>query len=140
MSARSFLDTGILVYSFDRTDSRKREISRGLISDALENGTGIISYQVVQEFLDTATRKFVIPLTPADAQRYLSVVLEPLCEVYSGPDLFHQALEIAEAWRLSFSDSLIVAAALQADCSVLFSEDLQDGLKVRGLTVRNPFS
>lgn len=140
MSAKAFLDTNILVYSFDRSESRKREIARKLVSEALENGSGIISYQVVQEFLNVATRKFVIPLSSADAQRYLEVVLEPLCEVYASPELFHQAIEIAEAWRLAFYDSLIVAASLQSECSVLYSEDLQDGLKVRGLTVRNPFS
>lgn len=139
MSDKSFLDTSVFVYSFDRTDPRKREIARDLISSALENGAGIISYQVVQEFLNVATRKFVIPLTAADAHRYLEVVLEPLCEVYPGPEIFHQALEISDAWRLSFYDSLIIAAALQADCQVLYSEGLQDGLKVQGLTVRNPF-
>jgi predicted nucleic acid-binding protein len=139
MSDKFFLDTKVLVYSFDRIDPRKRAIAQDLISAGLESGAGIISYQVVEEFLDVATRKFVIPLTAADAQRYLSVVLEPLCEVYSSPELFHQALEIADAWRLSFHDSLIVAAALQADCRILYSEDLQDGLKIRGLSVRNPF-
>ena len=139
MSAKAFLDTNVLVYSFDRSEPRKRDIARALIADALENGSGIISYQVVQEFLSVATRKFVIPLSSADAQRYLEVVLEPLCEVYASPELFHQALEISEGWRLSFYASLIIADALQADCSVLHSEDLQDGLKVRGLTVRNPF-
>ena len=139
MSAKAFLDTDIFVYSFDRTDLRKRETARNLVSDALENGSGIISSQVVQEFLNAATRKFVIPLSTADAQRYLNVVLEPLCEIYTSPELYHQALEIADAWRLSFYDSLIVAAALQSDCEILYSEDLQDGLKIRGLTVRNPF-
>jgi predicted nucleic acid-binding protein len=139
MSDKSFLDTGVFVRSFDRIDPGKRDVARNLLSDALGNGTGIISYQVVQEFLSLGTRKFVIPLSAADAQRYLEVVLEPLCEVYASPELFHQALEIADAWRLSFSDSLIVAAALQSDCVLLYSEDLQDGLKVRGLTVRNPF-
>jgi predicted nucleic acid-binding protein len=140
MSDKAFLDTNVLVYSFDRSEPRKRDIARGLIAGALERGAGIISYQVVQEFLNVATRKFVIPLSSADAQRYLEVVLEPLCEVYASPELFHQSLEIAESWRLSFYDALIVAAALQADCSALYSEDLQDGLKIRGLTVRNPFS
>jgi len=139
MSDKAFLDTNIFVYSFDRTDPRKRETARNLISVSLEYGTGIISYQVVQEFLNVATRKFVIPLTAADAHRYLEVVLEPLCEVYACPELFHQSLEIADAWRISFYDSLIVAAALQSDCEILYSEDLQDGLKIRGLTVRNPF-
>lgn len=139
MSAKAFLDTGVFIRSFDRVDPGKRDIARKLISEALENGAGVVSYQVVQEFLDFGTRKFVIPLSAADAQRYLEVVLEPLCEVYASPELFHQAIEIADAWRLPFAGALIVAAALQAECAVLYSDDLEDGLKVRGLTVRNPF-
>ena len=74
-----------------------------------------------------------------DVERYLSIVLEPLCEVFSSAELYHQALEIADEWRFSFHDSLIVAAALEAECQVLYSEDLQADQRIRGLTIRNPF-
>ncbi len=139
MSDRYFIDTNIFVYSFDAKSAAKREIARDLIASALEKGTGIISFQVIQEFLNAATRKFAVPLKLKDAQEYLDVVLEPLCEVFSSAELYHQALEIADEWRFSFYDALIVAAALQAECTVLYSEDLQDSQKIKGITVRNPF-
>lgn len=139
MSDKSFLDTNVLVYSFDAQSPAKREVARGLIEEALEKGTGVISFQVIQEFLNAATRKFAPPLKLKDAEKYLDIVLEPLCEVFPSAALYHQALEIADEWRLSFYDSLIVAAALEAGCRVLYSEDLQADQKIKGLTVRNPF-
>jgi predicted nucleic acid-binding protein len=139
MSDKYFIDTNIFIYSFDTKNEIKRETAQNLIALALEKGTGIISYQVVQEFLSAATRKFAVPLRLKDAQKYLDIVLEPLCEVFSSTELYHQALEIAEEWRFSFYDALIVAAALQAECEVLYSEDMQDNQKIRGVTILNPF-
>lgn len=139
MNDKYFVDTNILIYSFDRANPSKRKIALDLISQALEKGTGLISYQVIQEFLNVATRKFAVPLSFEDAQRYLNVVLEPICEVFSSLELFHQALEISDQWRFAFYDALIVAAALQAECRVLYSEDMQDSQTIKGLTIRNPF-
>ena len=139
MSDKYFIDTNVFIYSFDIKSAAKREIAQNIISSALEKGTGIISYQVVQEFLNAATRKFAVPLKLEDAKKYLDFVLEPLCEVSSSIELYHQALEIATEWRFSFYDAVIVASALQAECAELYSEDLQDGQKIRGVTIRNPF-
>jgi len=102
MSDKYFIDTNIFIYSFDTEDPAKNDIAKRLIASALENGTGIISYQVIQEFLNVATQKFLKPLTFKDAQRYLNVVLEPLCEVFSSTELFHKALEIMDRWRFPF--------------------------------------
>ena len=139
MNDKYFIDTNVLIYSFDEHSPVKREIARNLIAEALEKGRGAVSYQVVQEFLNAATRKFAAPLKLKDAKTYLDIVLEPLCEVFSSTELYHQALEIADEWRLSFYDSLSVAAALEAECEVLYSVDMQDNQAIRGLTVRNPF-
>lgn len=139
MNDKYFIDTNILIYSFDPDNPSKRKIALDLISKALERGTGVISYQIIQEFLNVATRKFAVPLTCKDSQRYLNVVLEPLCEVFSSTELFHQALEISDQWRFPFYDALVVAAALQADCSLLYSEDMQDNQTIKGLKIRNPF-
>lgn len=139
MSGKYFLDTNIFIYSFDEENPTKRDISRKLISDALENSTGVMSYQVIQEFLNAATGKFKKLLTFKDSQRYLTIVLEPLCEVFSSTELFHQALEIMDQWRYSFYDSLIIASALQADCTTLYTEDMQHDQKIRNLTMKNPF-
>jgi predicted nucleic acid-binding protein len=139
MSDKYFIDTNIFVYSFDTENPAKNDIAKRLIADALEIGTGIISYQVIQEFLNVATQKFARPLTFKDSQRYLNVVLEPLCEVFSSPELFHKALEIMDQWKYTFYDSLIIAAALQADCAVIYTENLQHDQKIKDLTTKNPF-
>jgi len=135
----NFLDTNIFVYTFDGRDEQKQQRARALVADALSEHSRIISYQVIQEFLNVATRKFSTPLNAEDCGRYLDHVLPPLCEVLPGVSLCHQALDIHQRWQLSHYDALIVAAALQGECDVLFTEDLHHGLKIRSLTVTNPF-
>jgi len=139
MSDKFFLDTNILVYTFDDEAVGKRDRARALVAEALSKSRGIISNQVVQEFLNAALRKFSKPLTAADAERYLKVILEPLCAIFAGFDLYHQAIDIAERWKYPFYDSLIIASALQAGCTVLYSEDLQHGQNIGNLRILNPF-
>ena len=139
MKDKFFLDTNILIYSFDASQPQKQKIARNLIKVGLDQGIGSISYQVIQEFLNVATRKFAIPLSYQDSRIFLSTVLEPLCEVYASIDLFHRTLELAEQWKYSFYDTLIIAAALQNNCSLLYSEDLQDGQNIHELKIINPF-
>ena len=139
MSVKAFLDTNIFVNTFDDQDPGKREKARKMVGSALRDRTAIISYQVVQEFLNVATRKFAAPLTEADGALYLKQVLNPLCEVHSSIDLYHDALDIQGRWKYGFYDSLILAAALAGDCDLLFTEDLQHGQKIREITIINPF-
>lgn len=135
-----FIDTNIFIYAFDKSSDEKRTISNKLIREGLNSGKGIVSYQVLQEFLNVATRKFEKPLSISDCQNYLINVLEPLCEVFASTGLYYQALEISNRWKYSFYDSLIIGAAISADCRVLYTEDLQDGQKIDGLTIVNPFN
>jgi|WetSurMetagenome_2_1015567.scaffolds.fasta_scaffold909051_1 predicted nucleic acid-binding protein len=139
MSDKFFLDANILVYTFDDENPEKRDRARELVARALAESTGVISYQIAQEFLNAALRKFSKPLTPADAERYLTAVLEPLCAVFASTELFHQAVEIAGRLKYAFYDSLVIASALRAECSVLYSEDLQHGQKIGPLRILNPF-
>jgi predicted nucleic acid-binding protein len=139
MKDKFFLDTNILVYSFDSSEPDKQKISRNLIKDGLKEGNGCISYQVIQEFLNVATRRFSTPLSYEDSRIFLSTVLELLCEIYSSIDLYHSALEITERWKYAFYDALIIAAALQNKCRILYSEDLQDGQMIQELKILNPF-
>jgi predicted nucleic acid-binding protein len=138
--ARFFLDTNAFVYTFDASAPAKRETAVRLIERALAEGSGVISTQVVQEFLNVATRKFRVPLSHADCVRYLDEVLSPLCEVFPSMGLYRRALAIQSETRYSYYDSLVLAAAAEAGCSVLYSEDMQDGRCVAGVTVRNPFA
>lgn len=134
-----FLDTNILVYTFDRPTGSKRKKASDLLGEALESHRGIISYQVVQEFLNVAMRKFSDPLTIPEAQLYLARILMPLCEVFPDTALYSQALSIAGESGIAFYDALIVSSAITGGCSILWTEDLQHGRRIGGLEIRNPF-
>jgi predicted nucleic acid-binding protein len=140
MSGKFFLDTNIFVYSFDHDHSEKRKRSLELIAEALETGYGMISTQVVQEFLNVATRKFAVPLRNEDAHAYLRTVLNPLCRVYPDVELFEMALDTRQISGYSIYDSLIIAAARRGGCSTLLSEDLHSGQQIAGLTIVNPYT
>ena len=139
MSAADFLDSNVLIYLFDRSDARKRGIAEGLFRSAIEKGTGVISHQVVQEVLNVVTRKIKPALAADDTLAVLEHVLLPLWHVQPGAAMFAKGLELQQRLKLSFYDSLIVAAALQAKCKRLLSEDLQHGQRIDGLRIENPF-
>lgn len=140
MPDKFFLDTNIFVYSFDQHAKRKQQRALELIGEAMRAQSGVTSYQVVQEFLNVATRKFTTPMTPADATTYLRTVLMPLCAIYPSLEVYELGLQIAQETGYSFYDALVLAAAISAECLVLYSEDLQDRQVVHGLTIRNPFA
>lgn len=136
---RFFLDTNIFVYTFDSTAPLRRAKARELVEMALTTGLGVVSHQVVQEFLNVACKKFAVPLAPADCRTYLEQVLAPLWHVSPNLDLYCQAIEVQERSGYGFYDSLIVAAALASGCRILYSQDLQNGLRLDSLTVVDPF-
>jgi predicted nucleic acid-binding protein len=140
MSDRFFLDTNIFVYTFDAKAPAKAKKAAQLIRRAANTGEGIISYQVVQEFFSVAFRRFAHPMTVAEAEQYLITVLRPLLAVHSSPAIYFEALRIGEKHRMSWYDSLILAAALEGQCTKLFSEDFQQGRNIEGLRIENPFA
>ena len=139
MSIKYFLDTNIMVYSFDASQPAKKERALALISDALQSGLGAISTQVIQEFMNVATRKFAAPLNVDDCKLYLKMVLGPLCKVYPDQLLFETCLDLQQETSYSFYDALILASAFRGGCEILYSEDLQTGQQIRGLKIINPF-
>jgi len=140
MNGRFFLDTNLFVYTFDAKAPAKAKKAAQLIRRAADTGEGIISYQVVQEFFNVALRRFTQPMSVAEAEQYLITVLRPLLAVHSSPAIYFEALRIVEKHRMSWYDSLIVAAALEGQCDRLYSEDFQHGKKIEGLQIENPFS
>src|SRR5271165_3888254 len=127
MPDRFFLDTNIFVYSFDRQAVAKSRRAVQLIGTALKTQKGITSYQVVQEFFNVALQRFTKPMKADEAEYYFSTILRPLLGIHSSQALYLDALHLQSRYRLSWYDSLIVAAAIQAQCQVLMSEDLQHG-------------
>lgn len=139
MSGKYFLDTNVLVYSFDPSVPAKQAEAVRLIKAALYDGKGLISSQVIQEFITVATKKFDVPMSLHDCRKYLDTVLSGLCRVFMSIDLYRSALDVMERWGYSLYDSLIIAAALQTDCDILYSEDLHHHQKIHGLTIVDPF-
>jgi predicted nucleic acid-binding protein len=139
MSDRFFLDTNIFVYTFDKAAPAKAQKATELIRKAIATQKGIVSFQVVQEFFNVALRRFAQPMRLADAEQYLGTVFRPLLAVQSSQALYAEALRLQSQSWLSWFDSIIVSAAIQAQCDVLFSEDLQHGQRFDSLRVTNPF-
>ena len=139
MNDKCFLDTNILVYSFDEVHKAKRQKANGLIQEALKTQKGIISYQVVQEFLNIAIKKLPGRFKQDDLKDYLQAVLWPICSVYPSQELFQSALLCHYQHRVGFYDALVIAAASMSGCRVLYSEDLQHGQIISGVKIQNPF-
>ena len=139
MSVDRFLDTNVFVYQLEGRDVRKADIARDLIRQGIESGNACISFQVVQECLNTALRKALVPLGGHEMRRYLDSVLAPLLRVQPSLRLYHASLDIQSRYRFAYYDALIVASALDAGCATLYSEDMQDRQRIEGLTVVDPF-
>ncbi len=138
MSA-SFLDSNVLLYLFDEHSHRKFGIVEKLVDRALRTGNAVISFQVVQETLNVATRKLEVPLSSGEANRFLETTLLPLWKVNPSRELYRRSLEIQSHYQFSFYGSLIVGAALETGCGTLYTEDLEHGQVVGRLKILNPF-
>lgn len=133
-----FLDTNIIIYGLGQDAPEKMRRAEALMEMA-QSGRGCVSFQVVQEFINVAQRKFRTRLTREEIAFVVNGILLPICKVNPNPSFYLDTLETQEATHLSWYDSLILQAAIDAGCKVLYSEDLQDGFRYRGVTVKNPF-
>lgn len=137
--AEYFLDTNIFVYRFHTEAPAKAQRAEELITVALDSGRGVTSYQVAQEFCNVALRGRPSPIRPADVARFLDSDVEPLVRVESSVKLLLGGLRLHERFRLSWYDALIVAAAQEAHCRILYSEDFQHGQQFDSVRVVDPF-
>lgn len=139
---RFLLDTNIFVYAHDPSDPVKTSIARKLIRKAHQSSEGFISEQVMREFCNVATSKFRAAMRTEDIIAALQTELRPLLPSLAAkkPELLYEAaLRLRERYSLSFYDAAIIQAASQAQCGVVYSEDMQHGACYAGVTVVNPF-
>lgn len=132
MPAKVFLDTNILIYAVVREERNAR-------AEELLAAGGMVSMQVLNEFVSVARRKLKMPwpqvVEALEAIRVLCAEPVPV-----SVETHESALEIAQKHRYDIYDALVIAAALQAKCEVLYSEDFHHGQVIGGrLEVRNPF-
>jgi predicted nucleic acid-binding protein len=132
IGGKPFVDTNVIVYAFGANDPR-REAAQALLAQGAVTGV-----QVLNEFVAMARRKLRMDWNEVSAALSALRVLCP-SPVPLTARTHEAALQIAQRYGFSIFDSLIVAAALEARCGMLYSEDMQDGQVVDALTIRNPF-
>jgi len=135
----SFVDTNILIYAEDRDAGEKHPVARDLITDLWNSRDGVLSIQVLQEFFVNVTRKLVKPLSASKARAIVEEYLTWRVLEITGTMLL-AAMDLQAKAQLSFWDSLIVQAALDAGCDRLYTEDLNSGQRFGSLLVVNPFT
>jgi predicted nucleic acid-binding protein len=133
---RTFLDSNILVYADDRHDPVKQRKAVEVIREQLEQRTGVVSLQVLQEYFVNVTKK----------QKLDAEIARHKVEIYSRFSVAEPAvsdvLAAIDLYRFhgfSFWDALIVRMAKQSGCRLLLSEDMQHGRIVDGVEIVNPF-
>lgn len=136
MSGKQFIDTNVLVYSFDNSAPTKRKRAREIL---YSSDSWLISWQVIQEFSNVALHRFAKPMSKEDLSDFLRLVLLPRCLVMPTPQLYMQAIQIHAQTQYRYYDSLIVASALVAGANILYSEDLQEDRIIGNLKIVNPF-
>lgn len=135
-----FLDTNIFVYALLASEPLKKQRALELVEQALASHLGCVSYQVVQEFANVATRKFAQRFTNEECKQFIDAAMQPLNRVASSPELINSALDLQSDTHYSFYDCLVLSAALQAGANVLYTEDLQHNQLLGGvLRIVNPF-
>lgn len=129
--SRPFIDSNVILYLLS-ADSTKADMSESVIAAG-----GVVSVQVLNEVTAVCQRKLKMPWQEIQT---LLTAIKSACEVLALTVESHQsAVEIAQRYSLSFYDAHICASAVLSGAKVLLSEDMQDGLCVEGVTIRNPF-
>lgn len=130
---RAFIDSNVAIYGYSNDVRAAR-------AKYLLTTSPVISVQTLNEFTNVARRKLGLAWDQIERVIEDLLVLCPVI-VELTVDLHVSARAIAERYQLQFYDALVVAAALHAECDLLFSEDMHDGLVIeQRLTIRNPFA
>ena len=129
---KTFLDSNILIYLIDKDEAKKAKV------ESLLNPQFVISTQVIAENVNACLKKLKLP--QEKSFHHGNFLLTHFQVIPVAARFFPIAFELALTYQFSFWDSLIVASALESECEILFSEDMHDGLRVKGkLTILNPF-
>lgn len=135
---REFVDANVLVYAFDSSAGPKQETAQALLERLWESKTGCVSTQVLQEFFVTITKKVAKPLPVEDATARIRELTAWKVFAPNADDVI-TAIGLHTQAKIGFWDAMIVLAAAESGCDVLWTEDLSDGQLLRAVRIRNPF-
>jgi predicted nucleic acid-binding protein len=133
MKDKIFIDSNIFLYTFDSRDERKQKISKEITLSP----NSIISIQVINEVSNNLIKKF--KFDNSMVKRFIKSCYNRYEVINFTKETFLLACNIRDSYNISYYDSLIVSTALNAKCTVLYSEDMQHGLKIDDLVILNPF-
>ena len=135
---KTFVDTNILIYAYDVSAGTKHARAAELVTELWKLRMGLVSTQVLQEFYVTVTRKIARPLESSSARQIIADLSR--WEVMTiEPNTILAAIDLQRDHLLSFWDAMIVTTAANGNAETLFTEDLNHGQVIGGVTVRNPF-
>jgi predicted nucleic acid-binding protein len=138
MKDADFIDTNILVYAYDSHLPDKQQKAQNIVLTGVREGNGVLSTQVLGEFFMVVTKKISKPLSVRDAReiiKYMGRMKVQEIDVL----IVERALDTLEQYKISYWDSLIIAAAERAQCKRILSEDLNSGQIYHGIEITNPF-
>ena len=136
---KTFVDTNVLVYAYDRASGWKHGRARDLVEKLWNEGSGILSTQVLQELYVNVRRKARPPVPQEEARTLVADYLAWDPVVNDGAAVL-EAVDVGHRHQLSFRDALIVVAARKGGASVIYSEDLNHGQMFGSVQVLNPFN
>ena len=136
MAGRSFIDTNVLVYAEASDAPLKQRAALTLLKRLYDDKEGVISTQVLQAYCNVALKK--LRLEPA----YIRAQLDLFAQfevVQVTPAIIRAGLDLQQIRKLAFFDSMVLASAHAAGCNVIWSEDMNTGEVINGMTISNPF-
>ena len=131
-----FIDTNVWVYALSEQDHEKKAVAIDLITKSYRDDVICVSSQVLKEFANFAFKK------SAKTAAQINAMLSKMASygyVSDTKDLIFSGVTGKEEWQVGFYDALILAAANKAGCSIIYTEDLNDGQKYGNVTAVNPF-
>ena len=136
MAVRSFINTNVLVYVQASDVPGKQRAALDLLRELYEQGLGVLSTQVLQEYCNVALKK--LKLSERDVRLQLDLY-EQFEVVQVTPTIIRAALDLHQTRSVSFFDAMVLASAHTSGCSVLWTEDMNSGEVVNGVRISNPF-
>ncbi|MCL1807779.1 MAG: PIN domain-containing protein [Oscillospiraceae bacterium] len=132
-----FVDTNVFVYAYTVKEPKKREMAIGLLKEHLTGTSIFVSTQILNEFYSAMSKNKV---THKEILRYVSEIIRCANVTSVSLSTVESCLKLKERYEYSYWDSLLLAAALDCGCNVLYSEDMQHGQVIdKRLTILNPF-
>ena len=134
MIDKIFIDSNVGCYLFIQDEDEKYQVSERFISNTTNNALFVITYQVINEVTNRLIKKQFSELKIRENIQYMYRI----CTIQNfSKDIIFSASTLRENYSLSFWDSIIVASAIVANCDILASEDMQDGLRIHNTIIKN---